>query len=47
MSLTYIKSLGLCIEKINVEAQNIDESILRIYAIVLAIFSLNDKLGQV
>ncbi len=47
MTLAYAVKLGLAIRKTNVGAQKIDGSILVTYEMVIAGFSLQDKLGKV
>lgn len=47
MTVTYAAKLGLATLKIDVEAQKIDGSALVIYGIVLAGFSVQDKLSKI
>ena len=45
--LSFAKQLGLLIRPINVEAQKIDSTMLDIHGIIVAAFSIMDKVNQV
>lgn len=43
MQSRFVKKLGLCIQKIDVDAQKIDGSRLETFVMVIAFFLVNDK----
>lgn len=47
MTLGYVAKVGLVTQKTNIDTKKIDSSPLVTYAIVLAGFSVQDKLGKV
>ena len=47
MTLAYAKQLGLQVRKTDIEAQKIDDSLLRTFRMVIASFQVKDKLGRV
>ena len=47
MTSAYTKQLGLQTRKTNVWTEKIDDSLLRTYEIVIAIFQIRNKLGKV
>ena len=46
MTLVYAKQLGFQVQKTDVGAQKIDGSLLQTFAMVIASFEIEDKLGR-
>ena len=46
MTLAYIAQLGFKVQKTDVNAQKIDEFLLKIYSIAIVAFQIFDKLGH-